>query len=652
MISYLRSFFSRPAPQALRVSSRVFAYRFYLSTVLLILVLFSLALHHSALGVFILALIDLCFCGDVLVICALKDLWNARMSFAVLVTACIGCGFLYSAYNTFATHPWQAPTQELYGYVLFLLTLSLWAQRSLVRQSEQAKIFMKKVDDFLPKSARILLDKKTKKVFANQVHVGDRILVKPGEHIPADGTIVKGQSAIEEELITGNVLPAIKKEGSCVFAGTLNKTTSLEIEVTHVLEMSVIMSVINAIKTGEKRRSHIKSPLDTNAWWLFLAIVGIALVMVWYGSSLSAGGSIWKQKGLFLWAIGLSCPAALLFCTVLPSFFLKIGGINKKVWVQNLTALDDITEADVFFFDKTGTLTQGELTVSGVYAADKEKESTLLKLLAAVEVKANGPFAQAVMNYVKDDSFRNVVLSSYEILPGQGIMARTKGEKILAGSLHWLKECGIGPLPTVEQRPSQAVIGVATGRQFLGYITLADQVRPHVKETLEFLKREGKEIVLVSGDNEGSVSAVAKYAGIDKFNFEVLPKTKAEIVSNLQMLGKKVAMVGDGFNDVIALLKADGGIVFSSGRNVYNNWVDILIKRKDLYPLIYLFKIKKGLRAIVLENFILALLLHGALAAYLVARLPQNAAWQWPLGGSLIVLAVLFLNSMRMLRIK
>ena len=143
MISRLRSFFARPAPQALQVSSRAFAYRFYLSAVLLVLVLFSLALQHSVIGIFILALIDLSFCGDVLWVCAVKDLWNARMSFAVLVTACICAGFLYSAYNTFATTPWQSPTEELYGYVLFVLTLSLWAQRRLVYQSDRAQIFMK-----------------------------------------------------------------------------------------------------------------------------------------------------------------------------------------------------------------------------------------------------------------------------------------------------------------------------------------------------------------------------------------------------------------------------------------------------------------------------------------------------------------------------
>ena len=650
MFAYLRSVFSRPAPQALQVSSRVFAYRFYLSAVLLLLVLFSLALHHSALGIFILALIDLCFCGDVLVICALKDCWNARFSFAVLVTLCIGSGFLYSAYNTFATTPWQAPTHELYGYVLLLLTLSLWAQRGLVRKSEKAKIFMKKVDDFLPKAARLLVDGKTKKVFASQVRKGDKILVKPGEHIPADGTIVKGQSAIDEELITGNVLPAVKKEGSRVFAGTLNKTQLLEIEVSRSLETSVIMGVINAIKVGETRRSHIKSPLDAHAWCLFWAIVGIALALTWYGGSLLAQPA--SKKGIFLWTLGFACPAALLFCTVLPAFFLKWGGRRQKVWVQNLTSLYDITAADVFFFDKTGTLTQGELSVSGVYVADPKNEQTFLQMLAALEIKAQGPFARAVLEYVKDSSFKKIVLSSHEVLPGRGIVARVKGKEVLAGSLHWLQERKIKALPSVQERPAETAIGLALNGSFMGYITLADRMRPHVKETLEFLKAQGKEVVLVSGDNEGSVSAVAKYAGIEKFNFEVLPKTKAEIISNLQMLGKKVAMVGDGFNDVIALLKADGGVVFSTGRNVYNNWVDILIKCKDLYPLIYLFKIKKGLRMITLENFILALVLHGVLAAYLIAQLPQEAPWQWPLGAALLVMAVLFLNSMRMLRIK
>lgn len=652
MISRLRSFFMRPGPEALQVSSRAFAYRFYLSIVLLILVLFSLALQHSLIGIFILALIDLSFCGDVLVVCAVKDLWNARMSFAILVTVCIGAGFLYSAYNTFAITPWQAPTKELYGYVLFVLTLSLWAQRSLVRQSESARIFMKKVDDFLPKSARLVTGKSFKKIFAEQVRKEDIILVKPGEHIPADGIIVKGQSAIEEELITGNVLPAVKKEGSCVFAGTLNKTAPLEIKVTHVLDASVIMSVIEAIKVGERRRSRVKSPLDSNASWLFLAIVGVSLVAVWYGWRLADNGSVWQQKGILLWSMALVCPAALLFCTVFPSFFLRVGGKQKQVFIQDLTALEDITAADVFFFDKTGTLTQGELTVSGVHAIDEKKEQTLLEILVAVEGKATGPFAQAVLNYVQGKSVKSVSLSAYEILPGMGITARSKGKDILAGSLHLLKERGIKGLPTVEEQPTQTIIAVAVNKQFLGYITLADQVRPYVKETLDFLKKQGKEIVLVSGDNEGSVSAVAQYAGIDKFNFEVLPKTKAEIISNLRTLGKKVAMVGDGFNDVIALLRADGGIVFSTGRNVYNNWVDVLIKRKDLYPLIYLFKIKRGLYKIILENFILAFTLHGSLVAYLVAHLPREFTWQWPLGGSLLVIIVLLLNSMRMLRIK
>ena len=179
-----------------------------------------------------------------------------------------------------------------------------------------------------------------------------------------------------------------------------------------------------------------------------------------------------------------------------------------------------------------------------------------------------------------------------------------------------------------------------------------EELRPGVQEAVRFLQAQGKELVLVSGDERQAVQRVADKIGIEKINFDVLPNTKAEIISNLRALGKKITMVSGGVNDVIALLRADGGIVFSCEKNVYNNWVDVLAQRQDLYPLVYLFKIKKGLRRITLENFILTIVLHVVLAGYLIYRLPPGAGWQWPVGGSLLVVLVLFLNSIRMLRIK
>jgi Cu+-exporting ATPase len=181
---------------------------------------------------------------------------------------------------------------------------------------------------------------------------------------------------------------------------------------------------------------------------------------------------------------------------------------------------------------------------------------------------------------------------------------------------------------------------------------LSDELRRGAKELISFLQEQKKDLVLVSGDNESSVACMAQQAGIEKVNANVLPKTKAEIVSNLRAMGKKVVMVGDGFNDIIALLQANAGIVFASGRNVYNNWVDVIINRRDLYSLFDLFKINKKLRHITMSNAFLAFGLNALLVVYLFLKQSAEAGWYWTVGGSLAVVLLIWLNSARLLKIK
>ena len=308
--------------------------------------------------------------------------------------------------------------------------------------------------------------------------------------------------------------------------------------------------------------------------------------------------------------------------------------------------------ADTFFFDKTGTLTYGELRVSGVYPVSDTARKPLLDAVITAEQLVDGPFADAVNTYAKEHKIKPKKVLAFDVLPGLGVQAKSRGNEILAGSIPWLTEQGINISQQITQQ-CEAVICVAVNGTYLGYLTLADELRPGAQDMVSFLKTRQKELILVSGDNESSVSAIAQQAGIEKFNFFVLPKTKAEIVGNLQGLGQQVVMVGDGFNDIIALLKADAGVVFSSGKNVYNNWVDVIVKRRDLKAVPYLFAIHKKLYSTIRQNVILSVLLNGALAAWFVWQSTQGAAgWQWPVLGALGAVVIVWLNSTRMLHIK
>lgn len=653
--------FSKPTssgiPCALTLPSSAFTHRFFLSCCLFVLLLLSLTFQHSGMGVFILGLMNILFCADIFVRCGWADLTARRFTFALLTAVSVCAGFLYSSLNVFSTRALYGPASSLFVYVSFSVTLALWAERRLTREKEQTRVFIKKLDDFLPKSGRLCVGRRFNKVFAKELKPGDLIFVKPGERLPCDGIIRKGKTSIDEQLVTGNMLPTSKREDSPVYAGTLNKSAEIYVEVTLPLEESALMNVINAVKTGELHRGEAVSSLDGFAAVLFpfilLLAAGAYAYALYVSGAFTSGFDNWfHYLGVPLFCLALICPPALVFSTVFPIFFAKVGARAKKIRIQNIYALDKLASADTVFFDKTGTLTYGQLRVLGVFPAKENLKKTLLETVATAEQMVDGPFADAVNSYAKKHKVKPKNLLCFDVLPGLGVEASTRTDKILAGRIQWIKEQGVKlpekELATVES----AVICVVKNGEYLGYLTLADELRRGAREMVEFLKSKGKDILLVSGDNESSVSAFSKQAGIEKMNFNVLPKTKAEIVTNLRGLGKRVVMVGDGFNDIIALLRADAGIVVASGRNVYNNWVDVIIKRKDLYPLKDLFTINTRLRRTAALNAVAAFLLNGALCAWLFWRMPAASGWNWTVGGSLAVVFVLLLNSVRLLKIK
>lgn len=638
-------------PKALRLASGKFLYRFLLSACFFILILFALALGYSGVSIFILLLINIAFCADIFGRCAWKDVWRARVSFSVLISLSVLAGFIYCALSTFFVRASWGPAANLYGYISFLLTLALWMQYRMTCAWEKTNVFIKKLDDFLPKSGRLYTKETYQKVFARELQVGQRVWVRPGERVPCDGTIVEGKTFLDEQLISGNIRSTAKETGDFVYAGTLNKTQAIGVQVETPLAASAIVEVLDSIKNSEQYHHQKQDSLEKSAPWLTLGLVLAGAIAGWYMLSLPGPGSGLRALGAVLLIFTLGCPAGWLFSTILPSFFICYGAKKIGLTLNCLSTLETLVQADTVFLDKTGTLTQGALRLSGVFAAKGYQEKDVLEVLLAAEQWVEDAFSQAVLNYLPRKAITVEPVQSTEVFPGQGVLAKTKKEIILAGRAAWLKENGVR-LPSV-QTGAQSVIFVARAGKYVGYVTLEDCLRTGAQDLISLLKEKNKEIILISGDTQSSVQAVAHELKIEKFNFGVLPKTKAEVITNLRALGKRVVMVGDGFNDIIALLKADGGIVFSSVKNVYNHWVDIVVDRPDLYAVADLFRIERRWKYITWENIGLAVGIQTLVIAVLLSgKVAWLGTWQAGLASTLGVVLLILLNSMRLLKLK
>lgn len=640
-----------PSSALFEVPSKALAYRFFLSLTLFALGMFSLCLQQARINIFILALINMVFCAGVFMRVASKDLSAGKITWALWVSLAVVSGVVYSGVGTLAKVSWVRPSGDLYLYTMLLTCFALWSARKPVVEKERAHVFTRKIDDFLPKSARLMQDEHTRAIFAGEVVEGDILLVKAGERFPADGFICKGKTVVDEQLITGNILPAEKSLDSAIFAGTLNKGASVEIEVTAPLKHSAVMEILNALKTAEIAHSEERNVLDQFSRYALTVILLISLG-IYVVMTVLMQASWLHYAGALLCAWTLLCSFGVVFAEVFPTMFMCQGAKKIGVEIQNVHALARIAKTDVFFFDKTGTLTYGRLRVSGIFPAGKSTEKTLTEAVCAAEQSADGPFAQAVKRLAHRKGIKNKTLQQCSVFAGLGVEVSYDKKHVRAGSIPWFKELGI-VLPAEVEKTQEAVICVAVGDKFAGYLTLADDLRAGAAETIDFLKRKGKDIMLVSGDTEQSVAAVADRVGIEKRNYFILPKTKAEIVTNLRSLGRKVVMVGDGFNDIMALLKADAGMVFFSGKNVYNNWVDIVLKTEELSPIKLLFALHRKHLRIVWQNMALGLVASVIFVLYLLcyAKGTFAGSWRATLGVGLIAVVLIWLNSIRMLHV-
>lgn len=629
------------------VSYRV---RFVLSFLFLALILFGQYYNNSTMGIFILACLA-CFllCSHIFSN-AYNDVKKLRLTFNLCAGVAVICGLLFSFINLFMPEKNLGGVDNLFALPVLNVAIINFVYGIFARQREISKAFLGKMQDFLPKSARAVHGDEESKIFASEIKVGDILHIKKGESVPIDGFIVKGRTEVDESIITGNAIAAVKGEGENVYAGTVNLAADIFVEASCVLSQTEIYSVVNTLKNSELKKQLIHNPLDIYVKFFWPPLLLACVLYVWYGVYTRGVTTLdnYLVTGLFFAA--LSCPAALVAAVPLTNRYVKRGVHKEGLDLQNIDALKIFKAADLIFLDKTGTVTNGIFEVTNVYPVRSINKELILKTAVTAEQTLDDTYARAIKAYAEIKLIKPDALESIEIYPGKGIRARSGGDIIYIGNQNWFEEEKIKTDGLDRAWANEIVICVARNNDFLGFISLSDTLRPGAVDTVEKLKKSGYEIILLSGDGSRTVAYIAGALGGLTYFSSVLPEAKAAMIRKMQNDGKITVMAGDGFNDILAMLDADASIAYSSEHSAHANWVDIVINRKDFSCLTALNKIYRRININIIQNIFLAFLANGLFIVFLIkaVKAPWYGAEVFAVGG----LLAMILNSLRMQRFK
>lgn len=434
----------------------------------------------------------------------------------------------------------------------------------------QASAAIEKLMQLGAKTAHLVDAGGTRDVSIEQIRVGDVLLVKPGEKVPTDGAVVKGESSIDESMLTGESLPVSKKIGDEVFGATMNASGAFEMKATKVGEGTMLAQIVKLVSEAQSKKAPIQKLADkiSGVFAPIVVVLAVGTAVFWYLKTGDWTASLLPAVAVIV----IACPCALGLAT--PTAIMVGTGLGAKrgILIKNGEALERGKNIGVVVFDKTGTLTEGRPVVTDNIPV-KGSGDDLLALAASVEVLSEHPLAQAVVSEAKKKKLQIFTAVKFESITGKGVFAVVQGKKIAIGNLRFIESLNISlaaQRADIERLESEAktVIGVASNNNLLGFLAIADAEKADSKSAVEKLTARGIEVAMITGDNERTAQAIAGRLGIKKVFAHVLPGEKAEIVKKIQAEGKRVAFVGDGINDAPALVQSDLGIAVGTGTDI------------------------------------------------------------------------------------
>ena len=499
----------------------------------------------------------------------------------------------------------------------------------------------------LPHHAVALRDGREVHVHVEDLVPDDVIVVRAGERIAADGVVLAGESSIDESPITGESVPRDKAEGDEVYSGTLNGHGRLEIRVTSAAEESTLARLIHMVEEAKDHQAPVVRLADKYAQY-FLPLILVIAGLTWY---FSPEDGVMRAVTVLI----VACPCALILATP-AAMVAGIGGLARRgILVRGGTTLQTGGSIDTVVFDKTGTLTSGEFRVLKILPAPGRTEEETLRLGAAAEAGSDHPLAKVVVRSARERDLELPHSTDARIVAGRGAEAQVDGRVVRAGNAQFLEDAGVGGyeayLEEADRAGATAVL-VAADRELVGALLLRDTLREGVADAIHELEHEGvSNIVLLTGDRRKAADAMAREAGIHHVEAELLPEEKLDRIKQLQLQGRKVAMIGDGVNDAPALAAADVGVAIAgSGADIAAEAADVVDLNRSVEKLPRLFEVSKNTVAVIWQNIILFAGLVNAVAVYFASTGYFGAA----AGAAIHQVASIFvmLNSVRLLRVE
>lgn len=452
---------------------------------------------------------------------------------------------------------------------------------------------IKELLDLLPQTVDVRSSTGEIKVGLSELRIGDTVIVRPGGRIPVDGTVISGSSFVDQSAITGESMPVEKTGGSDVFAGTVNQSGALEVEVRALGSDTAFGRIVEAVETAERSRAPIQKTADRLAGYVVYFALACAVLTFVLTHNARSTISVIIVAGAC--GIAAGTPLAIL------------GGIGRAarigVIIKGGLFLEILGKVNTVVLDKTGTLTEGRPRVVDVIAQSGAARRDVLQSAAIAEALSEHSIAEAVREFARQSGVSFPVPGTFNYTPGRGVTVTHERNVIMAGNRTMMMERGVpGPLPP--NRPNVTEILVAKNRELLGIISISDSLRPEALEALRALKKAGLETILLSGDAHSSVQHTVAELGFDKVESDLLPVQKSDYVARLTASGKVVAMLGDGINDAPALRRANIGIAMGSGTDIARESADALLLGDDLGKFVETLHIARRCRRIIMTNFI------------------------------------------------